>query len=124
MKTPPSFSYCRAERPLGSPAWVLACCCTGLDLRSTLVRRVLHQTLSEAPDPSWKAKLRKSLSRGSEAVPRVAQVDIGGAAVVLTSNEIYKDKFEVGLTPLFQSVDLLARRKKYRPLSPSLPCAH
>ncbi|KAK9801871.1 hypothetical protein WJX73_004831 [Symbiochloris irregularis] len=56
---------------------------------------VLHQTLQETPDPSWKAKLRKTLTRGTEALARVAQVDIGGAAVVLTSHEIYKDKFEL-----------------------------
>lgn len=49
----------------------------------------------EAPDPSWTAKLRRTLSRTGEAVPRVAQVDVGGAAIVLTSHEIYKDRIEV-----------------------------
>ena len=35
------------------------------------------------------------MSRASEALPRIAQVDIGGTAVVLTDHEIVKDKFEV-----------------------------
>lgn len=55
----------------------------------------MQQVLREAPDPSWTSRLRRTISRPSEAIPRVAQVDIGGAAVVLTDHELVKDKYEV-----------------------------
>lgn len=66
-------------------------------LRPDQLCRVLQQVTPDAPDFNWTARLRRSLSRASEDVSRVAQVDVGANTVNLTDHETIKDKFYVGL---------------------------